>query len=435
MTKLSFTVHAVFISILFNNSNWREFSRRRSYFQQIINPCACSLLKTKRRQRRLSARRSRPKASRWTSAINGDDALAAARATPFDGIVLDIMLPGRDGLSVLRQLRERKNVTPVLLLSARGEVNERVEGLNAGADDYLPKPFELVELVARVRALTRRGGETKSTALRVADLTLDTLTRQAQRGEKKIELTAREYRLLEFLMRSAGRLCGRMMILEKVWDYDFDPGTNLVDVYVRRLREKIDADFEPKLLHTVRGAGYVLKETAMTIRTRLTLWYAGILVASLVVIGFGTYREIDEQLRHDHRREPTERAIGETSEMVFQVGLPAVLLGLLGGWWLTRRALAPMKNLTDAATKIHERNLRDPLPRTGNGDELDRLTKVFNDIACAAGRFVQAHPRIHPARLARTQDAAHGHVRRGGNCVARRIASARRARARRQPVG
>jgi len=133
--------------------------------------------------------------------------------------------------------------------------------LNAGADDYLPKPFELVELVARVRALTRRGGETKSTALRVADLTLDTLTRQAQRGETSIELTAREYRLLEFLMRSAGRLCGRMMIVEKVWDYDFDPGTNLVDVYVRRLREKIDADFEPKLLHTVRGAGYMLKET------------------------------------------------------------------------------------------------------------------------------------------------------------------------------
>ncbi len=191
---------------------------------------------------------------------NGDDALAATRATPFDGIVLDIMLPGRDGLSVLRLLRERKNTTPVLLLSARGEVNERVEGLNTGADDYLPKPFELVELVARVRALTRRGGENKSAVLRVADLTLDTLTRQAQRGETKIELTAREYRLLEFLMRSAGRLCGRMMILEKVWDYDFDPGTNLVDVYVKRLREKIDADFEPKLLHTVRGAGYMLKE-------------------------------------------------------------------------------------------------------------------------------------------------------------------------------
>src|SRR5258705_1772498 len=191
---------------------------------------------------------------------NGDDALAAASATPFDAVVVDIMLPGSDGLSVLRQLREQKNSTPVLLLSARGEVNERVEGLDAGADDYLPKPFELAELVARVRALTRRGGETKSTTLRVADLTLDTLTHKAQRGSTTIELTSREYRLLEFLMRSAGRPCGRMMILEKVWDYDFDPGTNLVDVYIRRLREKIDAGFEPKLLHTARGTGYVLKE-------------------------------------------------------------------------------------------------------------------------------------------------------------------------------
>ena len=191
---------------------------------------------------------------------NGDDALAAARIAPFDGIVLDIMLPGRDGLSVLRLLREHKNATPVLLLSARGEVNERVEGLDAGADDYLPKPFELAELIARVRALTRRSAENKSNILRVADLVLDTITHRAQRGGTDIELTAREYRLLEFLMRSTGRLCGRMMILEKVWDYDFDPGTNLVDVYIMRLREKIDADFEPKLLHTVRGSGYVLKE-------------------------------------------------------------------------------------------------------------------------------------------------------------------------------
>ncbi len=191
---------------------------------------------------------------------DGNDALATAGTTPFDGIVLDIMLPGRDGLSVLRQLRERRNVTPVLLLSARGEVNERVEGLDAGADDYLPKPFALVELVARVRALGRRGGEPKSVVLRVADLTLDTVTRQAQRAGAGFELTAREYRLLEFLMRSAGRICGRMAILEKVWDYDFDPGTNLVDVYVKRLREKIDAGFELKLLHTVRGVGYVLKD-------------------------------------------------------------------------------------------------------------------------------------------------------------------------------
>jgi len=192
---------------------------------------------------------------------NGDEGLAAARATPFDTIVLDIMLPGRDGLSLLRQLRQRQNPTPVLLLSARGEVNERVEGLNAGADDYLPKPFVIAELVARVRALGRRGNESKPPILRVADLTLDTVTREARRGRAPIELTAREYRLLEFLMRSAGRICGRMAILEKVWDYDFDPGSNLVDVNIMRLRDKIDADWEPKLLHTVRGIGYVLKES------------------------------------------------------------------------------------------------------------------------------------------------------------------------------
>jgi DNA-binding response OmpR family regulator len=192
---------------------------------------------------------------------NGEDALAAASGTPFDGIVLDIMLPGRDGLSVLRQLRERHNGTPVLLLSARGEVNERVDGLNAGADDYLPKPFALAELVARVRALGRRGNEPKNPVLRVADLTLDTVTRQARRGGVNIELTAREYRLLEYLMRASGRICERMAILEKVWDYHFDPGTNLVDVYVRRVREKIDSEFEPKLLQSVRGIGYVLKES------------------------------------------------------------------------------------------------------------------------------------------------------------------------------
>jgi DNA-binding response OmpR family regulator len=194
--------------------------------------------------------------------LNGDEALAAPAATPYDAIVLDIMLPGRDGLSVLRQWRRNRNCTPVLLLSARGEVNERVEGLDAGADDYLAKPFALAELAARVRALTRRGAENRSPVLRVADLTLDTVTHRAQRNGVEIELTAREYRLLEFLMHSAGRLCGRMMILEKVWDYDFDPGTNLVDVYIKRLREKIDAGFAPKLLHTVRGSGYALKDQA-----------------------------------------------------------------------------------------------------------------------------------------------------------------------------
>jgi DNA-binding response OmpR family regulator len=192
---------------------------------------------------------------------NGDDALAAASVTPFDAIVLDIMLPGRDGLGVLRQLRQRGHPTPVLLLSARGEVNERIEGLNAGADDYLPKPFAVAELIARLRALGRRGGDNKSIVLRLADLTLDTVTHEARRGERVFELTAREYRLLEFLLRSAGRICTRTAILERVWDYDFDPGSNVVDVYIKRLRAKLDDGCDPKLLHTIRGVGYVLKES------------------------------------------------------------------------------------------------------------------------------------------------------------------------------
>ncbi len=191
---------------------------------------------------------------------HGDEALSMACQTAFDVIILDIMLPGRDGLSVLRQLRAKMVTTPVILVSARGHVDERVEGLNAGADDYLPKPFVLAELVARVRALGRRHQETRSAVLRVGDLTLDTVTHEARRGSTRIELTAREYRLLEFLMRSPGRICGRMAILEKVWDYDFDPGTNLVDVYIKRLREKIDAGFETKLMRTARGLGYTLKE-------------------------------------------------------------------------------------------------------------------------------------------------------------------------------
>ena len=190
---------------------------------------------------------------------DGAAALRAITTAPYDGVVLDVMLPGCDGLSVLRQLRRQQNHTPVLLLSARGEVNERVEGLDAGADDYLAKPFALEELIARVRALIRRGNESKALVLRVADLTLDTTKHVAERGGKKIELTAREYRLLELLLQSPGRVCGRMLILEKVWDYNFDPGSNIVDVYIGRLREKIDAGSEQKLLHSVRGVGYVLK--------------------------------------------------------------------------------------------------------------------------------------------------------------------------------
>jgi len=193
---------------------------------------------------------------------SGDEALEAISENAFDAVVLDIMLAGRDGLSVLKKLREMGNHTPVLLLSARGEVNERVEGLNAGADDYLSKPFALEEVIARVRALTRRSGEAAALVLRVADLTLDTITRRASRNGRNIELTAREYRLLDFLMRSSGRICSRMLILEKVWDYHFDPGSNIVDVYVRKLRDKIDDGSEVKLLHSVRGMGYVMKGAA-----------------------------------------------------------------------------------------------------------------------------------------------------------------------------
>lgn len=191
---------------------------------------------------------------------NGEEGLAMALTTPYDAIVLDIMLPGRDGLSLLGELRAKKVDVPVLLLSARGQVNERIDGLNAGADDYLPKPFVLGELVARVRALTRRGNEPKNVVLKLADLTVDTISRDVRRDGHSIDLSAREYALLEYLLRSQGQVCGRMQILEKVWDYDFDPGTNLVDVYVRRVRDKIDTGHSIPLLHTVRGIGYVMKE-------------------------------------------------------------------------------------------------------------------------------------------------------------------------------
>lgn len=191
---------------------------------------------------------------------DGDEVVPAVISGRFSVVILDIMLPGRDGLSILRTLREQRCTTPVLLLTARGSVGERVEGLNLGADDYLSKPFALAELVARVRALERRGRESPLTMLRIADLTMDTVHRRVQRGGAIIQLAPREYRLLEFLLRTPGRVCARMAIVEAVWDYDFDPGTNLVDVYIKRLREKIDANWDDKLLHTVRGVGYVLKE-------------------------------------------------------------------------------------------------------------------------------------------------------------------------------
>jgi DNA-binding response OmpR family regulator len=190
---------------------------------------------------------------------NGNDALNLAAITPYDAIVLDVMMPGRDGLSVLRTLRERKVTTPVMLLTARGEVSERVEGLRLGADDYLGKPFAMEELVARIESLGRRGGGQGLTLLKVHDLSVNLVTREVTRGAKRIELQSREFSLLEYLMQSPGRVLSRAQITERVWDYHFDTGTNVVDVYVQRLRKKIDDGFEPKLLHTVRGVGYVLR--------------------------------------------------------------------------------------------------------------------------------------------------------------------------------
>jgi len=190
---------------------------------------------------------------------NGLDAQPAPLHTPFDVIVLDIMLPEIDGLKLLNYWRKNGVQTPVLLLTARGEITDRVTGLDAGADDYLCKPFALDELLARVRVLTRRSSDTKSLILQVADLSINTSNREVKRGNTCIDLAPREYRLLEFLARSSGRICGRMTIVEKVWDYDFDPGSNLVDVYMMRLREKVDEGHDLKLLHTVRGVGYVLK--------------------------------------------------------------------------------------------------------------------------------------------------------------------------------
>ncbi len=190
---------------------------------------------------------------------DGSEAASALPHTAFDVILLDIMIPNLDGLGLLRRWRSQGIRTPILLLTARGGVEDRVTGLDAGADDYLCKPFALDEMLARVRALARRGADSKPLVLQVGDLTLNTVSREVRRGLDLIELAPREYRLLEFLMQSHGRIRGRMAIVEKVWDYDFDPGSNLVDVYIKRLREKIDSGFEPKLLQTVRGVGYTLR--------------------------------------------------------------------------------------------------------------------------------------------------------------------------------
>ena len=194
-------------------------------------------------------------------ADNGKDGLFLAVSEAFDAIVLDRMLPGGiDGLRILEMLRSQNNTTPVLLLSALSEVEERVAGLKAGGDDYLTKPFAFAELLARIEALSRRGrSEAPQTRLLVGDLEMDLLSRAVKRASQKIELQPREFRLLEYLMRHAGQVVTRTMLLEGVWDYHFDPQTNVIDVHVSRLRQKIDKPFDTAMIHTVRSAGYMLR--------------------------------------------------------------------------------------------------------------------------------------------------------------------------------
>ena len=193
-------------------------------------------------------------------AADGETGLELALSESYDVAIVDLMLPRRDGLSLIDELRRRGRPTPVLILSARRSVDDRVRGLQSGGDDYLTKPFAFAELLARVQALVRRATRaTDPTTLMLGDLTLDLLTRKVTRGGTSIELRPREFALLEYLMRNTGKVVSKTMILSHVWDYTFDPQTNIVDVLVSRLREKIDRPFERKLLRTVRGVGYVLE--------------------------------------------------------------------------------------------------------------------------------------------------------------------------------
>ncbi len=193
-------------------------------------------------------------------ADNGSSGLEMAHSHQYAVMVVDRMLPGLEGLEVIRRLRDAGDLTPALILSALGDVDDRVKGLRAGGDDYLTKPFAFAELLARIDALGRRKEQDATvTELEVADLYLNRLSREVRRGGKKINLQPREYRLLEYLMRNSGQVVTRTMLLENVWDYHFDPQTNIIDVHISRLRSKIDKEFDTPLLHTVRGAGYMLK--------------------------------------------------------------------------------------------------------------------------------------------------------------------------------
>jgi len=192
----------------------------------------------------------------------GDDALYQAVINTYDLVILDVMIPGRDGFAVCRELRKSGQRVPILMLTARDAVEDRINGLDSGADDYLTKPFEFRELLARLRALLRRSGELRPAKIAVADLVLDTAAQSVSRNGQTVPLTAKEYALLEFLARNAGRVVGRAEIAEHVWDETFDPFSNLIEVYINRVRRKIDADSAKPLLHTRRGAGYLLGSAA-----------------------------------------------------------------------------------------------------------------------------------------------------------------------------
>ena len=196
------------------------------------------------------------------TAPDGALGLELALTTDYDAIVLDVMLPARDGFNVLQELRRRHRITPVLILSARSAVEDRIRGLDLGADDYLAQPFSFQELLARLRAITRRPPAEPVSLLAAADLTLDTVHHRVRRGDEEIELTAKEFALLEYLLRRKGAVVTRGMILDHVWNMEYDGGSNLVEVYINYLRRKVDGPFEPKLIHTVRGTGYVLREPA-----------------------------------------------------------------------------------------------------------------------------------------------------------------------------
>ena len=192
-------------------------------------------------------------------AYDGERGEELVASRKFDLIILDILMPKKDGLTLLKELRAKQVSIPVLMITAKGSVEDKVKGLDTGADDYLVKPFAVAELLARVRSLLRRGGVEKLTSLTVGDLTLDLVSHKAKRGNKAIDLTAKEFTLLEYFMRNTGKVLSRIIISEHIWNYNFDTGTNIIDVYINHLRGKIDGGFDKKLIHTVRGVGYMMK--------------------------------------------------------------------------------------------------------------------------------------------------------------------------------